>query len=1181
MWSWVSRRRWMRACPAGTFAGALDPACLPCPRGTYQPSVGQSACLAPDDGYHAPPYNRTTQLACPAGFTTHEEGWTCVNASTPFTLDENASGLQKDRIDSVSIDSTLIIALASGTHTPLVFFNATTGAFINKTSIPGLEVNGWYSTQVSTTEGHIFITESYYDYVNNDYVGGIAILTHSAQPTEVATLSFTGSNDGISSSFAEGQTAAVQVGDRSIVVIGDPEAATDDTSHSHGSVMVVSVRGDDPSSVFYRKYDGMTYSYMGQNVTIDEHHVYASYRDGITGFFSVQAFTHELVPTAAYGLTHSTTGFSLITSIASNGTVIAVGSPVTEQVVLFSIATLEEIAAISPSYMTINGTQDAEIKLFGQTVAFCGPDVVVSDHRGYGKEFQDSGYLYVYRSVGDGWVLDDRIAGSWYDAFVGATAVACHGSTIVSSQNKPAYDHGTYYIGVQTAALSNCGAGTNGVYPACTPCQPGTFSRFADSICLNASAGFFTNVSNANVMTECAPGYYQPEVGQTSCIAADPGFYVDPSDHSQQLECPPGYFSSDPAAASCTPADPGYYVPPADRTSQVRCRFQDETGQVECKNVTTPGQYTPVSGAWAEPLTCPDEFTGTPDFTGCVADHMDYVVGISGSSVVSMTALTNHTAHLVVTDVSVSLVPTGCALNSTSLQLNCTQPVTSPTFTVTFTAGGESHTTTATLKLFGVTEPPSFISAHVIGQADSTLAYSLGYSVVPAWTDCEITYALSGAPSWATVNETALIMTPDGSTPSSYTATLTATNCVDGSFSRDLTLTYLAVDGSSLIAQSSHNNVVFEPVDGMEVTNVTIAGQSGATVIDEDTGEATYVPIGPTANGTTTMTVTLADGGSMTIEVTVPAIPVEYNVPSEVWFSDTMTARTPAVNGSCAASLEASYLGEMSVTTAAQFWDGTIFCIAEAPLTADMLQSMTFEMYDDNGEHVSSSSDTVCLGFPMTAQASTAKISNVTRYTFELNGVALPSRPNEGRVCPAFPSFVIDAHTDVPVSKDDGIVSVVLLYDSVPVFEGQFIVDTGIPWLTVIVIAVGAAGVIAALCFACVVTSCLPCVALPFGGKASHVLFRRLRTGDRGHMKGPLLDSQASLPTQALVYPQLTPYDSTESTESDDPSFESVSDEFDSHATHYSEVDAGALPTESFGAGTSDGGPVSSQDESC
>ncbi|KAG9392340.1 Prokaryotic membrane lipoprotein lipid attachment site [Carpediemonas membranifera] len=1060
------------ACPAGTFAGALDPACLPCPLGTYQPSVGQSACLAPDDGYYAPPYNRTTQLACPAGFTTHEEGWTCVNASTPFTLD--GTDLNEPYVYGLAADAEYIAASVSSNSYQLLLFDAVAGDLLSKTELSSSI--GSENEFVAMTDSHIIVTA----FVRYS-MSSVTILSRDTQPIEIATMYYSYDADKIDR-FAD--VAGFQAPDSTVstFVLGNPRSNNGDI-YGSGMVMLLTVDGTDASSISTTLLNGTSeYEHMGRSVAIDENFIYFTNETGSA--INVVACTHALSPVAVLDLDGAdiirTNGEQLL--VSSDGSVKA-----------YSTGTLSLLSEITPAFFNIDGHKDSSTSFypFGESIALCGDRLVVSEPIASGAEAEESGYLYVYHSIGDEWVLDDRIPGTYKESHVGFNSLACTPKLLVASSAKTYRpDRRSNHIDLQTSAMSSCGAGTNGVYPACTPCQPGTFSRFADSICLNASAGFFTNVSNANVMTECAPGYYQPEVGQTSCIAADPGFYVDPSDHSQQLECPPGYFSSDPAAASCTPADPGYYVSPADRTSQVRCtvlgtyslggaggatsctvveagyyatsqfirgpchagKYQDETGQTECKSVTAPDTYTPVSGAWSEPKACPEGFTSTANHQGCVAGHMDFVAGISDVYTFYADAFVNATEGLYAGSFSFSALPTGCTMVSSN-KVRCTQPVTSPTFTVTFTAGGESHTTTATLKLFKMTRPTALPLALLVGGADTSLALDLGFDIAPAEPDCPVVYSLSGAPSWATVNETALILAPVGSTPSSSAANLTVTSCAGVASTKHLSLTYLAIDGSSKIAQSPTNSVVFEPINGMAVTNVTIAGQSGTVIIDGNTGEAIYVPIGPTANGTTTMTVTLADGGSTTMEVTVPAIPVEYNVPSEVWLSGhMMTARTLAVNGSCAASLEASYLGETNVTTAV-LANGSMYCVATAPTTPTLLRAMEYAVYADGAVMSSGSTEPekLCIGIPQTASNSNASFdgapSSLLSFGIKVNSKIFTANSynhiysEDGQVCVDINvRYVtsIDSDDTVDVLKSDNILSVDLLYASVSVFHTDF-----------------------------------------------------------------------------------------------------------------------------------------------
>ncbi|KAG9392629.1 FG-GAP repeat [Carpediemonas membranifera] len=620
--------------------------------------------------------------------------------------------------------------------------------------------------------------------------------------------------------------------------------------------------------------------------------------------------------------------------------------------------------------------------------------------------------------------------------------------------------------------------------------------------CTEAEPGYYALCNNTDHVLCDGTGQYQDETGQTTCKVTAAGYYSS-GDRATQLPCATGFYSYG-RADSCTEAELGYYAL-VNHTAHIPCnsgQFQDETGQLECKNVSTPGQYTPVSGAWAEPLSCPDGFDVTEDFTGC-SRFLDYITGYTESVSIDLAEFVNTTTDLVISNIGIATVPPQCSLASTVL--TCTEPVDT-VLTVSFEAGGTVFSGSAVLQLQGLTEPAGLVRSHVVGRVNGNRDYDLGYWATPLGTACPLTYSLTQAPDWATVNDTALILAPTGPQPASNVTLLTVTNCQNVTMTKVLTLTYMAIDQSNVIAgkarasNSTYHSIIFDTMNDMAVTNVSVSGQTGVTVRNSTSGEAIYVPIGSTVNGTTSMTVTLSDGTTETLEVAIPATTVRYNATGAVTISnDTMMARTPAVNGSCAASLEASYLGEMNVTTVT-LEDGTIYCVTTETVSANMLATMTYAVYEDSSTVPIANGSTpvtpehLCVGILDTVTNSTAGFTDSSRYLIDLNGVTQSTVIESSRVC-VDASFVSTDAAIVPVTGD-GAVSLSLLFDEASVFSTEFVVEPMVvdefPWLTVIGVAL-AIFVTIALCLACIITTCVSCTCAAVCAKSTHIFFKKAR----------------------------------------------------------------------------------------
>jgi|GEM_PF-7033502 len=119
-------------------------------------------------------------------------------------------------------------------------------------------------------------------------------------------------------------------------------------------------------------------------------------------------------------------------------------------------------------------------------------------------------------------------------------------------------------------------------------CGAGSFSGTGFAPCDIAPAGTFAAGEGNTQATNCAPGTYQPQAGQTGCIDAPAGTYVSNTAASSATQCPDGHFNASTRAASrdaCIAAPAGSYVTTTDRTRTQLCAkgsFQPGLGQTSC-----------------------------------------------------------------------------------------------------------------------------------------------------------------------------------------------------------------------------------------------------------------------------------------------------------------------------------------------------------------------------------------------------------------------------------------------------------------------------------------------------------------------------------------------------------------------------------------------------------------------
>jgi hypothetical protein len=129
-------------------------------------------------------------------------------------------------------------------------------------------------------------------------------------------------------------------------------------------------------------------------------------------------------------------------------------------------------------------------------------------------------------------------------------------------------------------------------------CQPGWFSATGEEPCDPAPAGTFVDSEGATEATDCEPGTYQDQEGQTSCEPAQPGSYVDVAGATAATLCPLGTYQPDAGQTSCLQALIGTYVGTTGATAATNCptgETTDSTGSTSLSDCYVPGDVLAIA----------------------------------------------------------------------------------------------------------------------------------------------------------------------------------------------------------------------------------------------------------------------------------------------------------------------------------------------------------------------------------------------------------------------------------------------------------------------------------------------------------------------------------------------------------------------------------------------------------
>lgn len=171
-------------------------------------------------------------------------------------------------------------------------------------------------------------------------------------------------------------------------------------------------------------------------------------------------------------------------------------------------------------------------------------------------------------------------------------------------------------------------------------CNVGSERDTNSGLCVECSAGYFTNDFTSFDCTACPKGQYQNLTGSSSCVLCERGTYAEivgrdactgcspgtfvpfsgATSESQCENCPEGSYSASSGSSECTPCESGTY--------------QVISGQSSCTNCDE-GSFNPTTGARRATacLKCPAgkfaESTGTSECSTCPAGFYSAAPGAS------------------------------------------------------------------------------------------------------------------------------------------------------------------------------------------------------------------------------------------------------------------------------------------------------------------------------------------------------------------------------------------------------------------------------------------------------------------------------------------------------------------------------------------------------------------------
>ncbi|MCH2643127.1 MAG: hypothetical protein MKZ52_03550, partial [Candidatus Thalassarchaeum sp.] len=115
-----------------------------------------------------------------------------------------------------------------------------------------------------------------------------------------------------------------------------------------------------------------------------------------------------------------------------------------------------------------------------------------------------------------------------------------------------------------------------------TPCDPGTWNNMTgQASCTPASPGYYVDTNGSTSQTPCDEGTYNPNSSSNSsadCLDTPAGNYSGPG-ASSPTQCSPGTWQNQTGQSSCIDANPGHYASGFGNTNQTQCALGTWTNQ--------------------------------------------------------------------------------------------------------------------------------------------------------------------------------------------------------------------------------------------------------------------------------------------------------------------------------------------------------------------------------------------------------------------------------------------------------------------------------------------------------------------------------------------------------------------------------------------------------------------------
>ncbi|KAG9392215.1 FG-GAP repeat [Carpediemonas membranifera] len=551
----------------------------------------------------------------------------------------------------------------------------------------------------------------------------------------------------------------------------------------------------------------------------------------------------------------------------------------------------------------------------------------------------------------------------------------------------------------------------------------------------------------------CGSGYYQNETRQDSCKLAGAGHYVsDDGDHIDEQACDgEGEYQDETGQNVCKKASKGYGVA-IDRLSVVECssgKYQDTAGRDICKDCGMD-QYSAATGPQTSCDACPTGLSQFVSGTACVLVRSSIAVGLNESSNAVPPLFEVYPADTPYTLAKGSTWDsTGCVIETVdSVQvIRCSQETSAATLAYSLTIAGTKADYSSSVTVVTLGESESFESAYTIASASTT-------SVTPAFVNSDpsggaITLSLEDTtPAWVAVSEDggALVLTPSDSTGSgTHTVAVTAKNTLGAVVTKAITLSFLALDVSTLVPRPTDEPTSVISINGTESNEVMAVSCSMSTYFSKvDSNRAFVVPVanadGTLPAGSYTMTVTMSDGSSTDVALAIDSLAIDPSPPGTVTISEsTIDIATDTQIGFCSLEIDSGAFGNiLTADVSVDAARGTVSCVAADSVVSASLSTLPFHVVlDPTGSTDAAETLPTVVGIEVPDSATGVKThfeSVGSQYTMTVGNYTGTASTNEGRL-------VLNIEGQhIPV-ESSGIVDVKLAYGGAEVYASYFTID--------------------------------------------------------------------------------------------------------------------------------------------